>query len=130
MRPEEARVPEGWPPPPHDPRERELALHLDDWQVRVFTGQHAEYFIPRGLWHLQLWHAERRISVLTPSRLTCGHYEAFPIAGWKGRRSRYDALASVVVEAYAIDLPAEHRFRPVELSLVDAIVRSSRESPS
>ena len=33
------------------------------------------YFARRGFAHVQLWHPERRVSVLTPSRLTGGNFE-------------------------------------------------------
>lgn len=119
-----------WPPPPHDPRERELTLYLGDWQLRVFDGRFSEYFIPRGLWHLQLWHAERQISVLTPSRLTSGLYEAFPMAGWKLRRADYSALARGVREEHAVELPGEDCLRILEVAFVDEIIRTSKAAPS
>lgn len=120
----------GWPPPPHDPRERELTLYLGDWQLRVFDGRFSEYFIPRGLWHLQLWHAERQVSVLTPSRLTSGLYEAFPIAGWKQRCARYSDMAAGVREEHAVELPGEDCLRSLEVALVDEVVRTSKAAPS
>jgi hypothetical protein len=57
-----------WPPPPHDPRERELVLTLRGWQVRLFGENKFQYFVRHGFWHVQLWHVEARVSVLTPSR--------------------------------------------------------------
>ena len=85
-----------WPPSPHDPRERETALLLEGWEVRVFTGRWFQYFVTHGLWHLQLWSPAGRVSILTPSRLTRGLYEAFPVSNWKTSAPTYDWLATLI----------------------------------
>ncbi|GIW42380.1 MAG: hypothetical protein KatS3mg076_2957 [Candidatus Binatia bacterium] len=48
----------GWPPPPHDPRERAVLATVGSWEIRHHPPadpKHA-YFAPRGFLHLQLWH--------------------------------------------------------------------------
>ena len=42
-----------------------------------------EYFVRKKMMHLQLWHPLIWVSVLTPSKLTLGRFEIFPIEGWK-----------------------------------------------
>lgn len=115
---------EHWPPAPHDPRERELAMALGGWEVRIFTGRKFQYFVTRGLWHVQLWHPRARISILTPSRLTCGRYEAYPIADWKGQATDYEGIAARVAETHKVALVAPGEVLRVERALVDDVVRS------
>lgn len=119
-----------WPPPPHDPRERELALRLGGWEVRLFGNPKFEYFVTRGFWHLQLWHPLGRVSVLTPSRLTRGFYEAFPVFDWKGHASTYDALANLVSRIHSVRLPQGADVARVEKALVDDVVRRKTAAPS
>jgi hypothetical protein len=110
-----------WPPPPHDPRERELAMVVDGWEVRLFGERKFQYFVTRGLWHVQLWHPIARVSVLTPSRLTCGLYEAYPIANWKAQAPDYARLVALL--AGAAVLPSAGTLARVEKAFVDDVVR-------
>lgn len=73
------------PPPPHDPNERVWLAELGTWQLRGHApgGRFQRWLQAHGMGHLQLWHPERRISILTPSRLTLGRWELFPVHGWK-----------------------------------------------
>jgi hypothetical protein len=114
------------PPPPHDPRDRELALHLRSWEVRLSTGRAFEYFVPRGLWHVQLWQPAARLSIPTLSRLTAGVFEAFPSRGWKVRCSTYPELRGVLAREHAIELPTLTEMRWVEQEVVDRIVEFGR----
>jgi hypothetical protein len=114
-----------WPPPPHDPRERELALMTDGWEVRLFTGRKFQYFVTRGLWHLQLWHPTARVSVLTPSRLTRGLYEAFPIARWKASAPDYEKLVTLLAGLNHALLPDRGLVLTLERRLVDDVVESA-----
>src|SRR5687768_16947328 len=77
------------PPPPHDPRDRIVVSRAGQWEVRVFSESDPKfvYLMTHGMWHLQLFHPTRGISVLTPSALTRQCYELFPIRGWKARVS-------------------------------------------
>ncbi|WP_437730786.1 hypothetical protein [Sorangium sp. So ce1335] len=134
-RPDRARRAEparedGWPPPPHDPRERELALVVAGWEVRLFGGRKFEYFVARGFWHLQLWHPEARVSVLTPSRLTRGLYEAYPIANWKAQAPDYDKLAALLGGLFAARLPDASAVLRLERALIADVVRGSGGVPS
>lgn len=114
-----------WPPPPHDPRERALVDFVDGWQVRVFpaTDPKFPYFVGRRLLHVQLWHPEARVSVLTPSRLTAGCFEAFPYRDWKIRLRCPDALERVVRDSHGVALPALPRLAALVLWHVRAAER-------
>jgi len=120
-----------WPPAPHDPRERTLISELlaqssgavspaphgssgrastrtTRWEVRAFPvgGRMHRYFAPRGLLHLQLWQPESGVSVLTPSRLTLGRWEVFPVDGWKHPAERVEEMRRVVRRAHRVELPS------------------------
>jgi len=121
-----------WPPPPHDPRERALVDFVDGWQVRVFpaTDPKFRYFVSRRLLHVQLWHPEARVSVLTPSRLTAGCFEAFPYRDWKIRLRCPDALHRVVRDGHGIALPALPRLAALVLWHVRAAERHAARAPA
>lgn len=92
------------PPPPHDPRDRELLTRLDDWEIRAFGSRWFAFFAPRGLWHVQLWHPEKRLSIITPSTLTRGSYElsSSSSAGAPTRSTTYAAMARVASGAHGV----------------------------
>lgn len=113
-----------WPPPPHDPRERDLATTIDAWEVRVFGNRQFQYFVTRGLWHVQLWHAGAGLSILTPSRLTRGCYEAYPVANWKAHEANYEDLAVRIAAFHAVPLLTPSDVRGIERAFVDTIVAS------
>lgn len=110
------------PPPPHDPRERDLAFVLRDWEIRLFTGRKFQYFVERGFWHLQLWHPGTNVSILTPSRLTCGHYEVFPVAGWKARSPDIARLRRFVEQNHRVTFLEDAELMQLERRLVHDIV--------
>lgn len=116
---------EAWPPPPHDPRERDLALLVAGWEVRLFSGRKFAYFVTHGFWHLQLWHPVARVSVLTPSRLTRGRYEACPIANWKAQAPDYARLVTLLDGLVAAKLPDHAAVLRLERALVTEVVRGS-----
>jgi hypothetical protein len=111
-----------WPPAPHDPRERELALFLDGWEVRIFGGRMFQYFVSRGFWHVQLWHPVARVSLLTPSRLTCGFYEAFPVSRWKAQAADYEVIARAIQRVHGVSAPKRAEAARIERALVDDVV--------
>lgn len=100
--------PQGWPPSPHDPRERVEIASLDGWQVRSFRagGVKQRYFAPRGMLHLQLWHPAAGISLLTPSRITGQRYEVYPIRGWKFAHHELRAIAGAIRSEHGVQLPS------------------------
>jgi hypothetical protein len=106
------------PPPPHDPVERVVAVQLGEWEVRVFEGARQRYFLPRGMGHVQLWHARAGVSVLTPSKLTAGLYEVFPVAGWKARANSHHAMAMMVLGAHGLYVPSPPELAEAEHALV------------
>jgi hypothetical protein len=99
------------PPPPHDPSERVLVARADAWEVRAFPPgdpKHA-YFATRELLHLQLWHPAAGVSLLTPSRLTAGAYELFPIEGWKRAARSAEEARRLARYAHGVELPSPLR---------------------
>lgn len=104
------------PPPPHDPTERILVTRLDGWQVRDFADDDSRqhYFATRGFAHFQLWHPERRLSVLTPSRLTDQQFEVFPIGRGKLRIRSWDELASLLRSHHGVVPPSLSCLRALE----------------
>lgn len=117
---------DAWPPAPHDPRERELAMLAEGWEVRVFADRKFQYFVTRGFLHVQLWHPEARISILSPSRLTSGFYEMFPVRDWKARAADYDRLAQLFSRLRtSARLPTRARLITIERAFVDDIVRAA-----
>lgn len=115
------------PPPPHDPSQRELVARLDGWEVRAFPeeGRMHLYFAPRGLLHLQLWHPKRRISVLTPSRLTMHRWEVFPVAGWKLPIASDNILRDVVEGRLGIPLPCPTALEAVQRWFLERPIREA-----
>jgi hypothetical protein len=96
------------------------------WQVRSFavSGARFEYFAPRSLWHIQLWHARAKVSVLTPSQLTGGCYEVFPVCGWKRRAGDDPGLRRVLQIAHRLVPPSAGMLRALESYFVeDPVVR-------
>lgn len=98
-----------WPSSPHDPRERALLDRYGDWEVRACPDSDFRFFyvVERGLWHVQLWQAEARISVLTPSRITCGEYEASSVESSKRRVREFDELDAVLRHHFGVAPPSE-----------------------
>jgi hypothetical protein len=95
------------PPPPHDPRERRLLTSADGWQVRVFGEQDFRYayFARNSMLHLQLWHVERHVSVLTPSRLTADCWELHSRQTGKRRMGHRVALERSLFAWHRLALP-------------------------
>jgi len=110
------RVAAAPPPPPHDPAERVLITRVDGWHVRDFGYDDIRlaYFATRGYSHFQLWHPHQRVSVLTPSRLTDGTYEVFPVGTWKRRAADWSALATLLRAHHDLEPPSEACLRALE----------------
>lgn len=97
---------------------------LGAWKALVFGGRMLGYFAPRGLAHVQLWHERAGISVLTPSRLTGGRYEVFPVAGWKKRASDYRTLEWLVEQEHGVALPPLAEVSRIERALSFDLARA------
>jgi hypothetical protein len=145
-----------WPPAPHDPRERALlfeivaaaapraqvALHGSSgrssavaatrWEVRAFPagGRMHRYFAPRGLLHVQLWQPESEVSVLTPSRLTLGRWEVFPVDGWKLGADRVAELRRLIRIRFGVEPPTPTQLTAVRAWFVDREERRARAAQS
>jgi hypothetical protein len=118
--------PHPWPPPPHDPRERDFLCVAGPWQVRAFAlyGPRFEYFAPRSLWHVQLWHPGAGVSILTPSALTGGCYELFPVRGWKQRVATEPLLRRTLEIAHHLAPPSPGTLQALEAYFVDDPVQA------
>lgn len=113
-----------WPPPPHDPRDRAAVCVAGAWQVRTLleTDPKLDYLARRGLLHLQLWHPEAQVSVLSPSGLTGGHYETFPINEWKRQTPDRATLARLIRAHHRLELPSAGIMAALESWFVDETV--------
>jgi hypothetical protein len=120
-----------WPPPPHDPRERVAVATIDGWEVRVFPPDDRKfsYFVTRGFLHVQLWHPQARVSVLTPSRLTGGQYEAFPCGGWKAPVDEPAPLRDLIGRTHGIAMPSLPRLAAIIAWYVHAEERRAARRP-
>lgn len=118
------------PPPPHDPTERVLAVKLGEWEVRIFEGKKQRYFLPRGMGHLQLWHPAAGVSVLTPSRLTGGRYEVFPVDDWKAQASNYRQVVLMVIGRHGLFMPAAPEVARLEHALVHELQQAQHARAS
>jgi hypothetical protein len=105
-------------------------MGIDGWELRLFGERKYQYFVTRGLWHVQLWHPTARVSVLTPSRLTCGFYEAYPIASWKAQAPDYERLVARIAGVHSVALPSAGTLAKVEKAFVDDVVRGQGRSVS
>ena len=101
----------------------------DDWQVRSFplTDPRFAFLAPRGWWHLQLWHPDAGISVLTPSGLTRNDYEIFPILGWKRRAGRHEDLRGLLLAFHGIAPPSAGMLEGLQALFVRAPVEGLAE---
>jgi len=115
---------QNFPPAPHDPREREPVIAIAGWQVRLFTDARFRYFVPRGLWHVQLWHDEARISVLTRSALTKGAYEVYPIANWKRRATTHEEVHRLLEVEHGTVFLSVQELAWIEMRFVKDIARN------
>jgi hypothetical protein len=116
------------PPSPHDPREREVVSTVGTWQIRQFPASDAKlaYFTGRGFLHVQLWHPEHRVSVLTPSRLTGGRFEVWAAGADRVSVSRWAAIGEALpgvavpgaVEIAAVERWFVLRHEPAEIHLL------------
>jgi len=114
------------PPPPHDPRDRELTMPLEGgWELRTPTARMTAYFLPRGLLHVQLWHPASGVSILTPSRITRGLYEAFPVRRWKAPARSYAEITELVAREHGVAPPSAFAVASLERAFVDELVRTA-----
>jgi hypothetical protein len=115
------------PPPPHDPEERTLLTRCDGWEVRVFgeTDFRHAYFARKSMLHLQLWHPERRVSVLTPSRLTADRWELYSEQTHKLRLRKRAMLVRVLAEQHGLRLPNPSTLAGLEFWFVEVPSGSS-----
>ena len=118
------------PPPPHDPLDRILVGHLDDWQIRIFdpAGRWHQYFAPRGLLHLQLWSPKHGVSLITPSELTCHRYEVYQQDLWKYAHRELQSVREILKKTSNVELPAERQLISLEYGWVDTVAAAARAS--
>ena len=101
--------------PLHDPGDRErVALLSSDWEVRQFAERdpRTDYFAKRGFLHVQLWHAVTRTSIVTPSRITDGHFE-LSLAGERFAARTWPVITRGLAD-HRIAAPSVAELRAVE----------------
>ena len=101
---------------PHDPADRVLlakvtacphAPKFTHWEIRAFdcSGPFHCYFSTHDMLHLQLWNPYFGVSLLTPSKLTAGNYEAFPLDEWKYAAKSYADISEEIEGRFTTKLP-------------------------
>lgn len=105
-----------WPPPPHDPAERVAVDRVGEWEVRVSDpkGPFHTYFARRGMLHVQLWHPEAEVSVLTRSKITANRFEVFPYQSWKRPCFDLAEVRAAVRREHGLSLPSAARLEAIE----------------
>ncbi len=98
---------------------RALVFWLDEWDVRMSVPESTEHrlLVVNGMFHLQLWHPQARLSILTPSPLTGNQFEVSPILGNTFRSSSYGEVAAVVEAARRVKMPSVDELRDVFFAL-------------
>ena len=94
---------------------RGLVFWLDDWDVRMSEPGSDEHrlLVVNGMFHIQLWHPQARLSVLTPSPLTGHQFEVANIMGNRFRSESYEEMATVVQAARHVQMPRVDEVRDV-----------------
>ena len=101
---------------PHDPADRiligtitasPLIPKFSTWEIRAFdrTGPFHLYFSTHEMLHLQFWNPYYGLSVLTPSKITGHHYEAFPLYDWKLASKSYVEIEQAIRKHFSTTLP-------------------------
>ena len=106
--------------PLHDPDERVLVAELGNgWEMRQFAehDRRLAYFADKGFAHVQLWNAAATVSVVTPSRLTGGSFEAWIADAEPGtfcRAARSWSAIEIELAMRRISPPNRHMVRAIE----------------
>ena len=94
-------------PTTHDPAERVVIGHVGEWQIRDFPRERLEDGFSRspGIGHVQLWLPHAEVSVLTPSILTRGRWEAYPVNWARFSTSYFGLLNEFLRVELGVELP-------------------------
>lgn len=94
------------PPFPHDPRDRCWIYETRGWHIRMLAvnDPRRRSCVARGLLHLQLWHVEQQVSILTPSNMTNGSFECWK-GGQRARLCGYPHLMQFMAQEFGLRLP-------------------------
>lgn len=131
----------------HQPSYRRLRASLGGWQLREFPHrahsgdqsieQPAElaygetlkrYLLPRGMWHVQLWHPAG-VSIITPSKLTLGAFEVACVSVAPRRFVTYSEAAAHIA-AIGLTPPSSASIAWVLRCFVQGPIRLLRERRS
>ena len=106
----------GAAPPLHADATRLELIEADGWRVRRIAAddERFAYCARHGMLHLQLWHPERRTSILTPSALTSGQVDVWVAGRGRGAVRDYATLAAIM---------RAERVTPLSPAYVRALVR-------
>ena len=85
----------------HDPYERVCVHEEKGWEIRAFARNDPRFgwLASRGLLHMQLWHADYEVSVLTPSQLSEGTF-LIDTPGFQTRIGCYKGVRGFVYENF------------------------------
>ena len=125
IRPNETEVDKGrqeWAPSsPHHPHDR-VCLHEEGgWELTIFARndpRHADLAC-RGMLHMQLWHPELELSVLTPSQLSGGVYSV-SAPGLRKRICCYDHLTDFLSANFGVAPLCFHKLAHFETWFIRA----------
>jgi len=80
---------------------------LDEWDVYAFdpTSEVHHYMARREMFHLQLWHPQARVSILTSSALTENQFELYPFQGWKLRTDTWQEISDLLMAGMYLKVP-------------------------
>lgn len=100
--------------PLHAPDQRVLLAEFGAWQLRQFAegDQRLEYFSLKGFAHVQLWNPAACVSIITPSKLTGGHFEVW-IDGDRFAEPTWRPI-EIELAARGIEPPTQHEIRAIE----------------
>jgi hypothetical protein len=107
---------------------RVLLQEVAGWEVRDFaeTARWRRYPVGYQMTHLQLWHPAAGLSVLTPSALTAGRFEIFPLDGFRVRVVGYGLLYKLLSERAGLSPPGPARFAALYLWFVRRVERAAQ----
>jgi len=114
----------------HNPEQRCFVHQVGSWYIlrHAANDPMVSWLAPRGLLHLQLYHAPTGLSVLTPSGLTEGTYEL----GEGAERARYHCYGCLnghLVREHGVHLPCLRSVRWAERWFVRAAEFGSAAVP-
>lgn len=91
----------------HNPEPRHEIEKINGWSIRSNHWDQPAYAttLGQGGFHIQLWHEEKRISVLTPSAMTASHFEILIGCGCRHRVGCMQGVELFLKVCQNVELP-------------------------